>query len=689
MNNKYLRIFDLRDISRPQSVAYTKGVYGVCVDPHFNHRLASYTEGQVYIWDNRNFDRPVLTQGQNKSVLKISWCPTRNGLLAVLPMDSPAVKLYDVQHATVGADEIEPTVMERLITPPGNHCLSSFDWHRSTENRLLTVSPTGTVRDVTVYERIALTWTSDIHLTWACGRQVYDTNSVKLSQEASDDISIKMKRRALKGYGLQKMASSPQTEKQRDRLLEYSHLVSEDPQLQELWRWLSHVKVLVDEGRVRPVTQRGSKFVGVQHIMGLSEGKRSEMEYQPWQDLETNKFRQAKKMFRSEERSKALQLCHWDFEKEFNAIHVKVSLLEAEGDFERAAAIALFNLQFRRALQALTKGAAKKKDDGLNLNMVAVALSGYADDRNALWKETVSDLFEKLANPYLKAMFSFLITENDYEDILDDEELKITDRVALACLYLPDKKLKDFIEDKSISLTDAGNLDGLLLTGITKDGLNLLQHYVDRTSDIQTACIVAIQALPCVDITKDTVMASWLEDYRALLDSWRLWHHRAEFDGYHSKLDASLQPSQISISCNYCGKSVSTGSSGASRGRPFIFGGASTYKQKISSCPTCRKPLPRCALCLMNMGTPSQGILPNTKPKSNTSVNEEPSKLSAANDWFTWCQTCRHGGHAKHITQWFQKHTECAVTGCTCKCMSLDGIGQVNAESTDIVSPAY
>ena len=32
------------DTSRPQSVAYTKAVYGVKVDPHFDHRLASFHE---------------------------------------------------------------------------------------------------------------------------------------------------------------------------------------------------------------------------------------------------------------------------------------------------------------------------------------------------------------------------------------------------------------------------------------------------------------------------------------------------------------------------------------------------------------------------------------------------------------------------------------------------------------------
>ena len=47
-------------------------------------------------------------------------------------------------------------------------------------------------------------------------------------------------------------------------------------------------------------------------------------------------------------------------------------------------------------------------------------------------------------------------------------------------------------------------------------------------------------------------------------------------------------------------------------------------------------------------------------------------KLSVFSDWFTWCQTCRHGGHAGHVIDWFLEHVECPVTGCTCKCAQLD-----------------
>lgn len=66
-------------------------------------------------------------------------------------------------------------------------------------------------------------------------------------------------------------------------------------------------------------------------------------------------------------------------------------------------------------------------------------------------------------------------------------------------------------------------------------------------------------------------------------------------------------PVQVFVSCNFCGKSISFSCSAMPhQGRGFSQYGVSgsPTKSKVTSCPGCRKPLPRCALCLMNMGTP-------------------------------------------------------------------------------------
>jgi len=40
-------------------------------------------------------------------------------------------------------------------------------------------------------------------------------------------------------------------------------------------------------------------------------------------------------------------------------------------------------------------------------------------------------------------------------------------------------------------------------------------------------------------------------------------------------------------------------------------------------------------------------------------------------NWMTWCQTCKHGGHAQHLSEWFLTNTVCPVSHCKCECSSL------------------
>lgn len=61
--------------------------------------------------------------------------------------------------------------------------------------------------------------------------------------------------------------------------------------------------------------------------------------------------------------------------------------LEREGAYPRAAAIAVFNLCLRQAIEILNRGASKMSMSA-NLNIVAMALSGFSEDRNSMWRES-------------------------------------------------------------------------------------------------------------------------------------------------------------------------------------------------------------------------------------------------------------------------------------------------------------
>lgn len=68
----------------------------------------------------------------------------------------------------------------------------------------------------------------------------------------------------------------------------------------------------------------------------------------------------------------------------------------------------------------------------LNLNVVAMALSGYTDEKSSLWREMCSSLRLQLKNPYLCVMFAFLTSEpGAYDGVLVLNLLLSWDFIAL------------------------------------------------------------------------------------------------------------------------------------------------------------------------------------------------------------------------------------------------------------------
>ncbi|KAL3176792.1 hypothetical protein MRX96_039633 [Rhipicephalus microplus] len=231
MNNKQLRIYDMRDSSRPGSTS-TKATNGLCVDTFFEHRIASFYMNQLVLWDTRNFEKPVTTQTENGNIVKIAWSPTRSNALSLLTKDSCVVKLYDVQHPQSVADDVEPTMVERTVQPfPNAVVLSSFSWHPQDENRMLAVTPACAVRDYTVFDRITLNWSPPSELVWTQGRKlVHCWDDRDNSYELSGDIAVKMRKRAHLGYGLEP-----------EDLGKNAELTPGDSHLRGLWSWLDHI----------------------------------------------------------------------------------------------------------------------------------------------------------------------------------------------------------------------------------------------------------------------------------------------------------------------------------------------------------------------------------------------------------------------------------------------------------------
>ncbi|KAK7109429.1 GATOR2 complex protein MIOS-like [Littorina saxatilis] len=662
MNNRYLRLYDLRDPAKPRLSTQHRTVYGVCVDNQNSHRLASFGESQVAVWDTRSFDRPVFTLQEAKPVSKISWCLTRSGVLTVMCKDSPILRLYDIRHAVIGCDDIEPVIIDRNIQPCGEHVMSSFAWHPKDENRLLAAAGPSCIKDIVVFERIPVAWSPNSSLTWANGKRTM--SCVDSGQLNAQDISTRMRHRALSGYGMQ-----------CEDMQANAIVVADEPNLLALWKWIS----LVRQPQFQRPNQQGKRGavynMGIKQILKFyneqSNPMVSELAYVNWQATEGVTFA-IKHQYRSAERSLALSLCGWvqDTHPDFNN---HLNALVDNGEEEKAAAIAIFFLKMKKALEILSASATT--DNGkLNLNAVAMALAGYNENSNHLWRQTCASQRSQLADPYLRAIFGFLASDSDYyEDVLNEEGLSVEDRVAFALTYLPDTQLRDRINRLADDLVCKGDLDGMLLTGMSNEGVDLLECYVDRTSDVQTAAVTAVFSGTAQTMSDERV-TTWINSYRTLLDQWALWHERCKFDIVSQSCEPSVpHPPQVYINCNFCGKSITSNRTSFRLADRFMqlnpfSRSPQQQRQKITCCPSCRKALPRCAVCLGTLGTASAFSANVEQP----TLKSGQQKLTLLQDWFAWCQTCRHGGHAAHLTDWFRDHCDCPVTGCMCKCMTID-----------------
>ncbi|XP_043215584.1 GATOR complex protein MIOS-A-like isoform X2 [Amphibalanus amphitrite] len=656
MNNRTLKVFDLRVRAtdrtglarypvKPQMSAATRLVYGLCVDPYLDDRLATFAENQVAIWDRRNFEKPVitLTDARTKAIFGIGWSPTRQDLLSSLGKDSGLLKLHDINHYCVNNDEIEPTVAERYVEGCGGiGPLADLSWHPTDENRIVVSSASGKLSDFTIFERITMNWSPGFSFIWSNGgRRLNLVSDESDTYDQLEDISVVMRDRALKGYGV------------TDRLSDNAALAGDD-RLKNVWLWMAYSQQLQARAAEEGSAAAGAgAFQGVRSVLAGdgSTPVKSTIELRSWIGVE----RVAKcKVFRSASRDRALQLCGWATDE--LAQNTLLDALEKEGNHARAAAVAVFQLTLRRAIQIL------RRSQDPQLKVVAMALSGFTNEKKALWHEISAELRPSLTDPYIRAIFSFLTAEaDDYDGVLKEYDITVHDRVAFACRFLPDDKLHSCLNHITQTLKNEANLQAILLTGVADEGLELLQNYINVSGDVQTAALIASYAGQAAERR----VSVWIDSYRSLLDLWRLWNQRARFDVRVLSQTAGVQqyPKQSVVTCNFCNKSVSAYIDDMRRRRQMARTGANSVKPMC--CPHCRKALPRCALCMIQLGTPA------------SSWGAAGQGSADFDSWFTWCQTCRHGGHAAHMGAWFEEYAECPVTGCPCKCMSLDSVSRV------------
>ncbi|KAG0222589.1 hypothetical protein BGW41_005933 [Actinomortierella wolfii] len=187
--------------------------------------------------------------------------------------------------------------------------------------------------------------------------------------------------------------------------------------------------------------------------------------------------------------------------------------------------------------------------------------SGQSEKASSVaWREQCRAHAREQESPYIRAIFSF-IASGDWRDVLEEESLSLADRIGVALRFLGDDELMVYIQTLAENMIQEGRIDGILLTGLTEQGLDLLSNYVNRTGDVQTVALAASVAVP--RYFKDSRVDEWVEHYRELLDRWQLYYTRARFDiargrylQPNTSAAADMAPTQIYVRCNFCNQSV-------------------------------------------------------------------------------------------------------------------------------------
>ncbi|PRP89466.1 WD repeat-containing protein mio-like [Planoprotostelium fungivorum] len=675
---KWLRIYDTRaDTNSPQSVvAHSRSVQGVSFDPFRHERLATFSEdGIIKFWDVRNFVEPIFSLLTNsKGLQQVEWCPRRSGVLATSSSLEKTIKFWDIQDAMVGQNKNERDDFSSISTcrpyktHEGSEAYSSFSWDPLNQHRLLTITNNGILEVVTLQQTTPIKWSPQGRLSFSYGNKqstlsiTPDDNKVPTMNQGKEedrsfryastifDVSVEMRNRAKLGYSMDIAANKKLVES-----INGGELVT-------LWNWMSDYS--------------SGQFVSTKEIqVEMYQGIHSVLQSSTASSKKVNNTPDKTQIFpviTSPQRSVALQICGWGLDKK-DSLEQAAHKLESSNQYERAAALCVFHLDLRRAIASLTRGAQQQSSDskrGSHLRLMAMALAGCNDTalNNGLWREAAMDMaiFNEIKHPYLKACLSFLCNDSrSHRSVLDNHQLSLADRVGFACKFLDDSELMQFVESSIDENQKKGNIEGIILTGLDQRAMEIFEQYVNTTGDVQTAALV-VAHLPKKN--RDQRVDMWIRSYRELMDVWELWHARARFD---IALKDPIAP-QVYARCNFCNQALAmsliTGRGGQQRRTPKFTSQSTTntnhfQKQTSASCPGCKKPLPRCVVCLLpfNVNVPQVGR-----------QNQSAGSSSGFGSWFTWCQSCRHGGHACHMMEWFVNHRECPVADCKCtQCSTL------------------
>lgn len=345
-----------------------------------------------------------------------------------------------------------------------------------------------------------------------------------------------------------------------------------------------------------------------------------------------------------------------------------------------ATAKALFKGNTKQAIRILK--AASGKHPELLFVSLALQLMGRGDREGAQEHLDFDEAVASKTDPYLRAISS-LIATGDWTAIANQESLPLADRAFVAVRNLADDQLTEWLTEQVNVAIANGNVEGLVLTGITEQMVEIFAKYIEKFNDYQTATLVMSLCAP--RYLDDYRCLAWRNAYRAYLQRHKAFLERTKFEVESTRRSkrAGGRPTitppsrQIALRCVYCDAETSLARLDGSSAATTIAAAAADPQQQQQrhghqqrnpltatsvnagvSCPSCGRHLPRCAVCLEVVGVP-RSDRPEASPDPEV-------KLAAR--FPTFCLKCEHVLHLDHARQWFGRHDECPVPECRCRC---------------------
>ncbi|RXW20412.1 hypothetical protein EST38_g5435 [Candolleomyces aberdarensis] len=434
-----------------------------------------------------------------------------------------------------------------------------------------------------------------------------ELKSKGITSVLAEDISMVMHRRAMIGYGLSKPHENMLITENPTDLSD-----SSGQDLSEVWAWIYHSRELL----CSPTPRVHGYDFSYQGLIGIWEGFQpsspphsdptsvddtptavnrtlldipgagnqherqgsSRRSYSPADDLHGNwavaltTIAERRGVDRSlwkppvpttklVQRQVALQLCGWSLKDE--ELKTAVKRWEREGKLTRAACWLVFTKQHTRAIDLLMQSS-DPSHQMMSGTIAALLPHSSSALKNPELRQHYSQLTARVKDPYLKMMLTHMAV-GDWAEVLKENKIPFRERLAIAFQFLDDKSVTSTLRRMTEAAYQQGDIEGLIITGLTKSGLNVLQAYVDKTGDVQTAAIMSSYVCPVR--FKDNRAEKWLQTYRDLLDGFKLHHERVGFDIERGQLlsDAIQNgflpseewvPRQILIRCHYCNKPV-------------------------------------------------------------------------------------------------------------------------------------